>query len=119
MTMFASVKIPPALCGADDCTGCQSVQHNEPNPILVEFRYSFWHAFEGDLIEYAHIRLADLASPRMQHGTFMTGAGIPPLCSCGWQGKQFTGPILAEHQREARQHVEHARRVLTRLARFA
>ena len=36
--MFASVKIPAALCGADDCTGCQSVQVNEPNPILLELR---------------------------------------------------------------------------------
>lgn len=38
MTIFASVSIPPAPCGAWDCTGCQTVQYHEPNPILVEFR---------------------------------------------------------------------------------
>jgi hypothetical protein len=36
--MYASVKIPPAPCGADDCTGCQSVQVNEPNPVLLSLR---------------------------------------------------------------------------------
>ena len=31
------------------------------------------------------------------HGVIMTGAGTPPLCSCGWQGRRLDGPILADH----------------------
>lgn len=92
------------------------------------------------------------------HVAFMTGAGTPPLCSCGWQGRRHDGPILAEHiaefdhpqhnepnpilvavrqtptiapqawlskpllcgelttSRYSQSHIEHARRVLTRLA---
>lgn len=87
------------------------IQHNEPNPILVEFRES---TLSLD-VWLTHLT----TSGRMHHGTFMTGAGTPPLCSCGWQGENFTGPTLAQHQREARAHVDHARRVLTRLAALA
>lgn len=40
------------------------------------------------------------------HAPFMTGAGTPPLCSCGWQGRRFDGPILADHIAEF-DHVQH------------
>ena len=40
------------------------------------------------------------------HVAFMTGAGTPPLCSCGWQGRRHDGPILAEHIAEF-DHVQH------------
>ena len=52
MTIFASVSIPPAPCGAWDCTGCQSVQHNEPNPILVAVgeRMDLIDAYRGSVV---------------------------------------------------------------------
>lgn len=37
---------------------------------------------------------------RRAHYAVMTGAGSPPLCSCGWRGKRHDGPILADHLRE-------------------
>ena len=40
------------------------------------------------------------------HGVFMTGAGTPPLCSCGWQRRRLDGPTLAEHIAEF-DHVQH------------
>ena len=40
------------------------------------------------------------------HSVIMTGAGTPPLCTCGWQGRRFDGPILAEHIAEF-DHVQH------------
>lgn len=55
-----------------------------------------------------HFR-GDKCAPRVEcipsrdgkkHGVIMTGAGTPPLCFCGWQGKNHSGPILADHLRE-------------------
>ena len=40
------------------------------------------------------------------HGVIMTGAGTPPLCSCGWQGRRLDGPTLADHIAEF-DHVQH------------
>ena len=40
------------------------------------------------------------------HSVIMTGAGTPPLCTCGWQGRRFDGPILAEHIAEF-DHAQH------------
>ena len=86
--MFASVKLPPVQCGADDCTGCQSVQHNEPNPILVEFR-------------------------RVHNLPYLTDAGAPWLARhwiLNWH-------IHREgHDDASDDQIEHARLVLTRLA---
>lgn len=103
-------------------------------------------------------RETDLGRDGRRHGVFMTGAGTPPLCACRWQGKNFTGPILAEHIAEKEtapvnpilvafrewgplngwaddaaewletgywenlgtpEQIEHARKVLTRLANWS
>ena len=91
MTIFASVSIPPAPCGAWDCTGCQSVQTNEPNPILVEFR-----------------RVADL--PHLTRFPYSWLAGHWIL---NWTIHEEHLPLDLDATDE---HLEHARKVLTRLA---
>ena len=75
--IFASVRIPPAPCGAWDCTGCQSVQHNEVNELLANFRmiddgrggYADWLpaldvtvGYKPEHISHAHRVLSRLAN---------------------------------------------------------
>lgn len=55
------------------------------------------HALWVGLVTIYKSRETELGRDGRRHGVFMTGAGTPPLCACRWQGKQFTGPILAEH----------------------
>lgn len=88
--MFASVKIPPAQCGADDCRGCQSVQLNAPNRVLMEFR-TVW-GDQPDMLEMAAYWASDLLDGDWENG---------------------------ETHEYDREELSHARRVLSRLVSVA
>ena len=89
MTTFASVSIPPAPCGAWDCTGCQSVQISEPNPILVDARrYYAERRNMGNPKGWAHV---------LRKVDYAIATSMP------WSDA-------------TEEHAIHARRVLSRLA---
>ena len=92
--MFASKPAARFQCDAPDCgpRGCITAdQHNEPNPILVEFR-----------------RVADL--PHLTRFPYSWQAGHWIL---NWTIHEKYLPLDLDATDE---HLEHARRVLARLA---
>lgn len=72
------------------------VQHNEPNPALLELRENLAEAGSVNAKPVISIRLMSLKWAEEEHNT-------------GWQ--RFTPETLA--------HITHARKVLTRLARLS